>query len=242
MARYAGSLTPPFDFGDFRNAKGHWDHEAHQKAEDEWLEKIKADLRAKNKGDLVGEEVRWQRGDGYARYVITKQRPLTLAHLNVGDAWQAGGETVRGYRLQDAQRDVEADRRWKAAREERKRAFLAFYAGLSVGDTVHYHDGFGEFVRYEVVEAPEDNAGNMHREGWQKGDKVLKPVALVGKWRMSDLGPHNYHVRKVREGEVCRMGNLDNLYETSTRIQNEHADPRKMDPIVIKGQIELFGT
>jgi hypothetical protein len=107
MAQYAGSLTPPFDFGDFQDAEGHWDHEAHQKAESEWLEKVKADLRAKNKGDLVGETVKWSAADGYAVYMIVKQRPLTLKHIATGDAYQTNGATIS---------EVEGPRRKEASR------------------------------------------------------------------------------------------------------------------------------
>ncbi len=46
-----------------------------------------------------------------------------------------------------------------------------YYAKVKVGDTVHYHHGFGEYVRCLVVEGT-DGQGQM-----------LKPIALVGAWK-----------------------------------------------------------
>ena len=208
MARYAGSLKPDFDFGDFRNAEGNLDSRDWLAAEDEWLEKLKAELKAKNPGDLVGETVSWPRADGRAIYVITKQRPLTLKHVAIGDAWEADGATIRGFRLKDAKAQVGADRKWKAHVDERARAHKAFYDGMNVRAVVHYHNSFGQFVRCEVVVADVDGSN------FKKGDKVLKPVALVGAWRGFDLNPESYHRRNLTEGTLTRPG-AQNVYECS---------------------------
>lgn len=73
------------------------------------------------------------------------------------------------------------------------------WADLEVGATVHYDNGFKQWVRCKVVL---DEAGQ----------KALLPIALVGGWRESDM-PHRdrrgevyypYHARKIIEGEVWR--------------------------------------
>lgn len=236
MAQYAGSFKPPFDFDDFRDAEGHFDIKAEIAAEEKWLEELKAELRAKNPGDLVGEEVRWSAADGYARYVIVKQRPLTLGHLALGDAYQTYGSTIRGYRLKDAKAQVEADRKWKALQEAHEKESQKFYEA-NLGKMVHYHDGFGQFIRCEIVRAPEDVEG-FHNI--KKGDLCMKETALVGKWRSYDLRSDGFHMEGCRDGRLFRP-NLSNVYEFSKDLQKREADPRGMEPCVVHGQQELFG-
>ena len=83
-----------------------YDYTAAQKREAAWLADVKSDLRKFHKngkpGELVGEELRWQRADGYARYIITREKPFCIAHLNIGDGYQVEPETIRGFRLIDA--------------------------------------------------------------------------------------------------------------------------------------------
>jgi len=113
MAKLYGSLKPDFDLTDFRDSSGRLDWEAWIKAEEDWIEAIKNGYRKLSKGDLVGEELQWPRADGYARYMIVKQKPLTLAHLHVGDGWWVEEALIRGLRLKDVREMIEADRRWK---------------------------------------------------------------------------------------------------------------------------------
>lgn len=47
-------------------------------------------------GEVVGALLRWQRGDGYAFYVVTKARPLTVKLVPTGDAWQVEAALIRG--------------------------------------------------------------------------------------------------------------------------------------------------
>jgi len=48
------------------------------------------------KADLTGALLRWQIADGYSFYVVTKNSPLTLAHVPYSDAWRVQPETIRG--------------------------------------------------------------------------------------------------------------------------------------------------
>ena len=78
-----------------------------------------------------------------------------------------------------------------------------FFAGLSVGQTIHYHNGFNQFVRCQVVIAE-----TVHSEG--KKVKAIKPVALVGNWSKNDLPSRHvdgsvynpYHVKCILEGSA----------------------------------------
>jgi hypothetical protein len=99
-----------------------------------------------------------------------------------------------------------------------------FYAGLTVGQIVHYENTMGQWVRCEVV------MGNSRHDEKKTPHKVLKAVALVGSWshdlprRMLD-GTINYgsYSGMVIKGE-CMEPNYTNIYETGRR----GADPRNL--------------
>ena len=66
-----------------------------------------ADLQQKastidlDNGEIVGGILRWQRADGYAMYLVTKDRPLTLQHIPFGDAWTVEAALIRGLNRND---------------------------------------------------------------------------------------------------------------------------------------------
>jgi len=117
--------------------------------------------------------------------------------------------------------------RWAAASHVMERDHDAFYAGLTSGQVVHYHDGFGQFIRCEAV--PD---GNSH---------TLLPVALVGKWREHDYRPHvtrtgdvtySHHVKCIREGKTFTP-HFSNNYEASEHLQRSQMDPRDLETLDI---------
>lgn len=59
----------------------------------------RANTRSKN--PVVGEVIDFPRGDGYASYVVFDTKPLSLIHLEDGDAWHADHITLRGLRVSD---------------------------------------------------------------------------------------------------------------------------------------------
>lgn len=108
-----------------------------------------------------------------------------------------------------------------------------WYNSLRVGDTVHYEDGFYAFVRCEVV-----MGRDVHCPANGPERKVLKPVALVGDWRPSDLPRRlndgsvqlGHHAESVQKGE-CFRPNYGFIYESpaySKRGRDDKADPRKL--------------
>lgn len=205
------------------------------RSEKEQLEAAAAKARAKAGGDLVGETLQWQRADGYAVYMITSERPLRLAHVDICDGYSVERALIKGLTLGDVRAMVERERAWKAA----ARATNDIYDNLLPGETVHYHHGFGQFVRCEVVEAQEDiDEGYLSLE---KGEICLKEVALVGNWREYDLQHDSYHVRGVREGRLFKP-NGSNLYENPRATgARSHGDPSQLEPLGVIGQQELFG-
>lgn len=74
--------------------------------EREWEEELKQWCRDNGSGITKGEEVRWGRGDGYARYVVFTEKPLALIHITTGDAWAIDEIMRRGLRLSDIRDEV----------------------------------------------------------------------------------------------------------------------------------------
>lgn len=105
-----------------------------------------------------------------------------------------------------------------------------YYESLSIGDVVHYHNAFGQYIRCEVVKAHDDETDSMQA--------MLKPIALVGNWKAQDLprrwadGRVNepYYVKKVRSAEPFRP-NASNLYENPEFNDKHEVDPRTLAPI-----------
>ena len=83
------------------------------KEEEQVLEVAREYWRKENKGDLVGEAIQWPRGDGAAMYMVVKQKPLTLAHVAIGDAWQVEPALIRGTTLADVRQMVKNSRAMK---------------------------------------------------------------------------------------------------------------------------------
>ena len=66
---------------------------------------------AKDDSDLVGEIVKWHRGDGYALYAVVNTEPLELAWVPFGDRWTVEPALIRGLILDEVRDMVERERR-----------------------------------------------------------------------------------------------------------------------------------
>jgi hypothetical protein len=101
-----------------------------------------------------------------------------------------------------------------------------FYKDLKVGQIVHYHNGFGAYVRCEVVES-----------------KKLKPVALLGNWHSHELPRRlptgdimdTYWSKQIKEGELLKP-NGTHIWEfyrigKNKKPTNMIDDPTVMEPI-----------
>jgi len=62
----------------------------HQKAEADYIEKLKAWCKKNSKGRKnVGELIKIQHADSYALYIVFDMKPLELIHVPVGDEWDS---------------------------------------------------------------------------------------------------------------------------------------------------------
>jgi hypothetical protein len=96
-----------------------------------------------------------------------------------------------------------------------------------IGTVLHYNNGFGDWIRGEVVDVD--------------GKKVMKPTALVGKWRESEYRPKYradgeldvpYHVRSIRDSEGWRP-DTGCVWEASDHQRKQYEDPTTMAPLDI---------
>lgn len=67
----------------------------------------------------LGEVIRFQRGDGYAQFVVWNLEPLELIWLETGDAWDVEDALIRGLNIQDITAMVERNRNLQAALKNR---------------------------------------------------------------------------------------------------------------------------
>jgi hypothetical protein len=63
-------------------------------------------------GEVVGAVLRFQIADGWAYYIVTSERPLTLQHIPFGDGYAIAEAHVRGLNRQDVLLALEQDRRF----------------------------------------------------------------------------------------------------------------------------------
>ena len=106
MARldpYAYPL-PPIDYTSFGGA-----HDPHTKAVDDLIEEAAKLPDHVYKGAIV----KFQVADGYAMYLVTSTRPLTLQFIPAWDGYSISDAYIRGLRLDDIKALVDRDRAWQ---------------------------------------------------------------------------------------------------------------------------------
>ncbi len=83
-----------------------------QEAESEWLEELAewCKTNTDSRSELVGEVIRFPRGDGTANYMVFRTKPLGLLHIPLGDAWDLPDYQLRGLRVKDVRELVRRDR------------------------------------------------------------------------------------------------------------------------------------
>jgi hypothetical protein len=96
----------PWEEPDYKN----YDYRKEQAREDAYAKKLAEWCKSRNKGDCVGEIVRWGVADGYAQYMVECEKPLRLIHLPFGDGYSAGKIWERGLRLNDVRQMVHNNR------------------------------------------------------------------------------------------------------------------------------------
>ena len=102
LARTSYAL-PPIDYSKAQN----WGETAHDKA----FAALVAASDALPPGQIVGGMLSFPRGDGYAHYLVVKDKPLTVQHVRYSDAYQVDYMTIRGLRKTDVEWMLERRRR-----------------------------------------------------------------------------------------------------------------------------------
>ncbi len=216
-----------------------WD-DAGMKAFEKAANKEALALAAKaGKGVQVGKMFSLPVADGAAHYVVTAVKGTKCDVEWRG--WNNGDRYVDHYFGWGRKNVPVATVRKYVSRAEGmaelfKQKEPNFIEAQADGTIVHYCNGFGQFVRCEVVNQPPTD---WHGDEDEKPTKSLKPIALVGKWSKHDL-PHygidghiseGTYVGYIREGKLIYV-NPSNLYESPDHSKrNDEGDPRKMKPI-----------
>jgi hypothetical protein len=102
-------LPGPWDDKDMN-----WD--ARSKAEGEALTALYAKSDALPDGEIVGAVIEFSVGDGSAVYVVTKTKPLTVAHVPAYDGYRVHEATIRGLRIKDVLHQLKWRKVWTVAR------------------------------------------------------------------------------------------------------------------------------
>jgi len=116
-----------------------------------------------------------------------------------------------------------------------------FWSTIKLGQILHYHNGFGEYVRCEVIVGrPGDNSISG---GDYEGLLCMQPIALIGNWerdkpvRRTLWGDvqYNYHAKKIIENTGAWRANESCIFEYAGFKQPQHpkapADPRTCKPL-----------
>lgn len=232
--------APPtgFDPPEIVFTDGRYDHDATEAAEADFVTRLTAEARrVGNAGDLVGEIIRFPVADGYAQYLVWKERPLELVHLALGDAWSIPASHARGIRLADVRQHVEASKAMQAIFQGNQ----DWWDAQALGTVVHYDNGFGQFVRGVIVD--------------DGGERKMQPTALVGHvitadtpvedirehggWRDHEVArrtaygdvDYGYHAKHVLTRESMRP-HPGNIVESPDYSGSKlGVDPREMEPI-----------
>ncbi len=88
------------------------DIEALGDAEKKWLEELAewCHTNTDSRSELIGETIRFPRGDGSAQYMVFRTKPLSLLHIPLGDAWDLPDYQLCGLRVKDVRELVRRDR------------------------------------------------------------------------------------------------------------------------------------
>jgi hypothetical protein len=167
-----------------------------------------------------------------------------LIHLAYGDGYQYFG--IKNFPKAEILKMV---KQAKARTAMFKRAD-DWWEDRQIGEIVHYSNGFGSYVRGEIVVATKADTKGTYNSDDLVGKKAMKEIALVGDWKSHDLPSrfvdgtihYGHHAEGVLNGKVMRP-HESNMYEaniskkdaSSRELAARHpADPRKMKPVSLE--------
>lgn len=144
-------------------------------------------------------------------------KPLTwLAEIH-NDEYEG---TQKSFLDSEIKRSIKMSEFWQGKMDERK----TWWDNQKVGTVLHYNNGFGDWVRGEVVE--------------KDGEKQLKATALVGNWREGVKPTRQvggsltipYHTRQVLDGASWQP-DIGCIWEASENQRKRYDDPTQMEPL-----------
>lgn len=179
-----------------------------------------------------GLRFRWSVADANPLWEVKKLRGKGVWECEVvNEPYTIGNKTYDGefagkkqpFDEKDIGRAVAMERMFDGIADKAEK----FYNDLKVGQVVHYSNGFGAFVRCEVV--------------MKDGQKVLLPKALVGDWKTYDLYTRRrngrvdlgYNPKQIEAGETMRP-HASNIYEHQALGSRHNVDPRTLEPVSYK--------
>jgi len=144
--------------------------------------------------------------------------PLWVVKRKVGaKAWEAVSEDIDygGMKKLFSTKEIQSALAWEDGFRQMDMAQERFYESLKIGQTVHYCNGFKQYVECVVA--------------WLDKEKALKPVALKGNWNGWDLPrrmpdgsiSHSYHADKIAKG-TCWRANVSCILESPLNGYKEH--------------------
>lgn len=164
-------------------------------------------------------EVKKVRGVGVWECEIVPEDRIIAGRLFVGD-YVGTKDVFTSEKILDS---IEWSEKLQLIHNESDR----WYQSLVVGQIVHYHNAFSQYVRCVVV--------NDECNGQSPS---LKPLALVGAWQKFDLPKRrrdgtiaqSIQVDQIQNGTVMRP-NASNIYECYLFSDAGRKDPRKLKPL-----------
>jgi hypothetical protein len=198
---------------------------------------------------MIGKQFRSGYADSNALWEVksSRGRGAYICEI-VNEPFEANGKIYdgdfAGERKTFGREEIEAAIQWQEFQARQWKWHEDFYDSLALGQIVHYHDGFGQYIRCEVVTAGHPRE-NVDHYAVKDGEKCLKELALVGTWRADDLASRSYHVRGILESRLFKP-NASCIWEypqfNRRRGATMLADPTQLEPLTIKGQQEMFAS
>jgi hypothetical protein len=98
------------------------DWDARMKAEGNVLDALQAKSDALPEGEIVGALIQFSVADGSAVYVVTKAKPLTVAHVPAFDGYRVHEAMIRGLRVADVLHQLKWRKSWAVAKRTNPKA------------------------------------------------------------------------------------------------------------------------
>lgn len=194
----------------------------------------------------VGTRFRSTYADGNCLFEVTERAgPDAWRAVVVDEPIEFNGQVYpsdfAGVEQLFSTKQVEQALKWEQHLQRSREERDDFYDSLMPGDILHYHNGFGNYVRCEVVLA-DGNAEASEQGEWL----LLQPIALVGNWKPMDLPKRyidgsvdlGYHAKKVTERSGAWAPHTSCIYEAPNFVAPRtrqggiaDTDPRNLDPI-----------